>query len=625
MNIRRKLLWPGILLTLAVTIVIATMYIVWFNGMAHLRLLARAFDEYTSEQVDVRVIERRAELSSADILHNPTAGTVSVVVDRDNRSVTVTPAAALPATVVPSALTASMSVTGTVWGPYLEWAIENPSHTGNPFDLVATATFTHRESGDTHTTGLFYAGGTFWKFRFTGTRTGTWTFTTVSDDEELNGISGTVNIQANSDANMQGFVSNRGNRWIRTATQEAFIPQFVMFGGPHVYYEDAAQIDQDIQTFLREHGFTGFHVPVFCRWFDINEASCRDIEEASPDPDLRTFEALELLITKTYNAGGTVHIWAWGDDSRGQNPKKWGLNGAVDQRLQRYIAARLGPLPGWTMGYGFDLWEWVTPQQLEQWHGTMQQAFGWPHLLGARGPKNELAQISDAMDYISYEQHKPDYALYAESLTASAEKAVFSEDRFRIRNEGNAKDYTMEETRWGLWRSAMAGGVANIWGNLLGASGANEGITNSAPYPNPEWIQTYARFFENRFFVDMEICNTVTNGMCLKQPDNARFIFYIEDASSIALDLSGMNGRQPAIAVDTKKAYTEINLGTLKAETQSWNAPYPSDWAVAVGNFPATTDPVPTQTPTKTLVPTGEPSHNGTPPPTAFIYLPLVY
>lgn len=604
MKIWRKVVWGGVLLAC-----LATGYIAWFGGLTQLRILARALEARPQQPVAIRVIESRTALSSTEILTNATAGHVEMIMPSPTPARTLKATPTSRATASPAALATASTVTGTQWGPYLEWAVEHPAYTGNPFDIAATATFTHDASGDTHMTGLFYAGGDFWKFRFTGTRTGLWTFTTNSADEALNGISGTVEIQPNPQPNLAGFVSNAGNRWIRTATGKAFVPQFVMFGGPHVYFDDAAQIDQAIQTFLVTHGFSGFHVPVFCRWFDINEAACSDINEEAPDPDLRTFEALELLITKSYNAGGTVHLWAWGDDSRGQNPKKWGINGAVDQRLQRYIAARLGPLPGWTMGYGFDLAEWVTAQELEQWHATMQQHLGWPHLLGARGPKNKLEQLTDVLDYVAYEQHQPDYEMYVKTLATSTNKAVFSEDRFRIRDEGMAKDYTMEETRRGLWHSTMAGGVANIWGNLIGAAGANEGSTNSAPYPNPEWIQNYARFFENRFFADMERCNALTNGVCLKRPANAHFVFYREATSSIELDLSAMSGPQPAIAVDTRADYGEIDLGTLNAENQTWRAPYQSDWAIAVGAFPTT----PTRFP-----PVGPPSA------TVAVYLPLI-
>ena len=54
---------------------------------------------------------------------------------------------------------------------------------------------------------------------------------------------------------------------------------------------------------------------------------------------------------------------------------------------------------------------------------------------------------------------------------------------------------------------------------------------------------------------------------------------------SVKMDLSGMANPQPAVAVDTKTEYKEINIGTLDPADQLWEAPYESDWAIAIGNF----------------------------------------
>ena len=238
------------------------------------------------------------------------------------------------------------------------------------------------------------------------------------------------------------------------------------------------------------------------------------------------------------------------------------------------------------MGYGFDLHEWVSGSQLQVWHNYMTQHLGWPHLLGGRASKNQLNQLYEGFDYSGYEQHKPDYDKYVETIEKRPQKPSFSEDRFRIRDEGRGKDYTFEEVRRGLWHSAMAGGVANIWGNLLGSgAGANDGVATSAPFPNPEWIKTNARFFEDRLEVGIIRCNHLTNGVCLKSSNGQSYLFYKENTSSISLNLSGLSAGKPAIAVDTRKAYQEINLGLLNPSNQTWNAPRNSDWAIAVGDF----------------------------------------
>src|SRR5690625_3302530 len=42
-----------------------------------------------------------------------------------------------------SAQAAELDETGTLWGPVIEWSLNNSSWSGNPFDLEAYATFVH--------------------------------------------------------------------------------------------------------------------------------------------------------------------------------------------------------------------------------------------------------------------------------------------------------------------------------------------------------------------------------------------------------------------------------------------------------------------------------------------------
>ena len=261
-------------------------------------------------------------------------------------------------------------------------------------------------------------------------------------------------------------------------------------------------------------------------------------------------------------------------------PHRWGLNGKVDRRLQRYICARLGPLPGWSMGYGFDLQEWVKQDQLRTWYEYMHEHLGWTHYLGARAP--DLEQICDSLDYSSYQQHRPDYDIYVKAIEQYPDKPTFLEDRFRVRkNVYPDKDYDFEMTRRGLWHSTMAGGAANIWGNLLDPR--PDGMSH--PYPNKHQIKTWSLFWKTRFKNKMIRDNSLTDGVCLKVPRPALggLVFYKEDADSIEMNLDKLNGSFRAIAVDTKSQYREIELTGLKPKpAQRFNAPHRSDWAVAV-------------------------------------------
>ena len=464
----------------------------------------------------------------------------------------------------------------------IDWSIQIADWEGNPYDLMAAVAFVHEMTGERKFSHMFYAGGNTWAFRFTPTQPGTWTFLSLSDDPELIGISGKVQVSANPEG--RGFVTAIGRQWGWSGTGQVFVPQLAMGADVALYAQDSARLDRDIRVFIGEHGFNGLHVYVNCRWFDLEKDRSDEIDNDNPNPNPATFEVLEQIIRKTYAAGGMVHLWAWGDEQRTQTPIKWGINGPADKRLQRYIAARLGPLPGWTMGYGFDLWEWVTGEQLTEWHGFMHEVFGWPHMLGARSSKNTLEQLSEDLDYSSYEQHRPDYDKYVETIERRPGKPSFSEDRFRIRQSEQYvfKDYDLDMTRRGLWHSTMVGGVANIWGHLEYERPSTEG---SLPYPNADQIQTWSRFFASRFVPGMKMNNDRTDGACLQSADGQSLTFYKENTEAISMSLQGVKGTAKAVAVDTKQPYVEIEIGQLQPEEQVWTAPYESDWAVAVGDY----------------------------------------
>ncbi|MEM8858869.1 MAG: DUF5060 domain-containing protein [Chloroflexota bacterium] len=478
----------------------------------------------------------------------------------------------------PTPGTSGQTINGSLLNP-LDISFNNSSWSGNPFDLVAVATFRHQASGITRQTEMYYNGGNEWRARFTADRTGLWTYSTQSNDSDLNEKTGNISI---SGSNAKGFVVADGDKWSRSGTGQAFVPQYLMAAELDRFYSDQGKLNRDLNTFMGEHGFTGFHIRGYCHWFDLGNDRCSNIAAGDRDPDIRTFEVVESIIMETYSRGGTTHIWMYGDNSRKHNPTDWGLNGTIDQRMQRYLAARLGALPGWTMGYGYDINEWAPRHQIETWYNFLDSRMMYSHLMGARGNKNAIMQHSEIMSYSGYEKHHPDYNWYVSEISDRSNKPSFSEDRFRVDQAFAWKDYTYEETRRGLWHSAMAGGIANIWGNMQFDEGGSY-QDGSRVYPNKDEIKTYSDFMNPRFHDGLDRCNNLTNGYCLKNGNNTQFIFYRENTNSISLNLSSMNGSQPFVAVNTVTG--QQITGTLQPGQQTWNAPGTSDWAIAIGNW----------------------------------------
>lgn len=468
----------------------------------------------------------------------------------------------------------------------------------NPFDIRAYVVFTHAASGRTLTTGMFYTGDGQWAWRFTGLLPGQWTFASHSRAPDLHGWSGTVQVTA--DAKGLGFIENSEGYWSRS-TGRAFVPSLVMYGSPAYVSEHGDRLDSELELFFEQHGFNGLHVPVLCRWFDVDETDCDDVGE--PNPDLRTFAALEQLIEAAYARGGMVHLWLWGDSERKQNPiylrSEGGLGGVADQRLQRYIAARLGPLPGWTLGYGFDLWEWVTPEQLQSWQHKLNDELGWPHLLGARGAKNQLSEIYAGLDYVGLEQHRPWLPGLRAARQFDLTRPIMSEDRFRFRGtDQRAKDYTPEEMLLGVWQSALAGGVGAIWGNLVARPGGarSRAIANgeapSAPLPNAAAIKFAHRYIEDHWYPPVQFCDVEQTAYgCIQLPARGLLLRLYEGRDALELPAGAVG--QTVRVIDIHHPERPFWEGNLRATPQPLALSGISDWLVEI-TLPPKSEAVPT-------------------------------
>jgi len=483
---------------------------------------------------------------------------------------------------------------------------------------------------------MFYDGNNAWKFRYLPRFKGIHALSTFSKLSELGGLTGTLMVTPNlNPERARGFLmkspknpanGNSQEKFYWMGTREPFIPQLVMFNhnlndNPKLIHEKPSIVDQKIQEFMVESGFNGFHFAAVCsRWFDINFASPRPTT-SHKYPDFRTFQALELLINKTYTAGGLVHIWMWADE-KAATPKylSGGYDGTVDRRLQNYIAARLGQVPGWSMSYGYDLHEYIKNNEwrLKAWYDRLRGQIGGPwHMISGRGDHNKLTQWIEDLDYSSYQWWEPEYDDYVDHITKRPQKPTISEDRFRVRTGYSQKDYILPQVIEGLWDSVMAGGVGNIWGYLLG-----DNITSkSFPSAYKLMIKAYGRFWDDnqRFMVDMVRADNFvgTGGHCLRRPNDSYYVFYQKSTDAIWVDLSKMNGPSRAIAVDTKTGYVERDLGVLQNKAQTINLSRwgTSNWAIAVGSQPpklydayVTPDPFPGNTTLSIVAQVGDPN-----------------
>lgn len=480
---------------------------------------------------------------------------------------------------------ASSSSRNAILWEYEEWSVENASYSGNPFDVIATVTFDHQGSGKTHTTGMFYDGGDTWKFRFTGTRTGTWTYTSSSNDPELDGLSGTVDVADNMSSDIGGFLKTKGNKFGRQVSGNGDLAPMVWsvyndegettFATNEGYKLMSNWTESNIRSYARRAKSLGMNHIFLTLYNQVIEEDALGYDEHNRStPGFSEFRTIENVIRWAKSEGLRVHFWMWGDEVR-----KWtsvglsgGINGTVDNRIQRYISARLGPIPGWTMGYGFDLGEWVSNSQLDTWASQMHDHMGWDHLLMARKGNTNLTNT----DVKSDNRLGPESFNEATALLET-DKPYVEEERFLYKRsmKWGPQTFDMDTTMDMIWRLGMAEGSGAIWGSS----------SNGESYPNPERLKTFGSFMSTYLRFDMTATDNLSDGIGMAAASNEHYLFFKKSTSSIQVDLSGMNGPQSAVAVNTRAPYQEIDLGTLQATSQTVQLPSSSDWAIAVGNF----------------------------------------
>jgi len=383
--------------------------------------------------------------------------------------------------------------------------------------------FVRHESGLTHKTIAFKEKGIS-KIRFTPNLGGYWIIN--------NGRR--VLIDSPRPHYAKGFVEALDGKWSRSAEHKPFIPQYIMY--------DKADIQNGIQTFVKEHGFTGFHI-----------TNLRDF--------LKNPKYFETIIIETYRVGGVTHFWLWGDEQRKLTPNHF--DGDVEF-LYREIIARLGPIPGWTIGYGFDLFEWATPRELAGWHEYWYGLTSYKHLMGARGHKNKYTDVA-SLDYASWEWHRPVLGDYRNHIDRAKGKAVFSEDRFRIRNPSKypEKDYSEELTLMGLWESFFSGGVANIWGKR-----DKKGIY-SEEYTSVNQIRFYRDIVDRYYGSNTKVFTSKKGIPCLK--NNKQILCFFRAANNIDFEFKAGNSLELYdLKADIPKVFAINKLPYKTNERSNW-------------------------------------------------------
>ena len=404
---------------------------------------------------------------------------------------------------------------------WVDFAVDAPAAAEgvSKWDVAGTCVWTHESSASRRTSLLWYSGvGDIYVYRFGGALPGRWTGQTTSSVPALHGLALTVAVQPSRNPQRTGWSGPLpAEPWAwahqqgRTGQLIKRTPILIMMPDVQRWHNDLPALRRFIAEFNQNHGFNGGHISTVGRgWF---EASSRGgLRDAPATPDVRTFAALEAAASEWSDRGGWLHWWMWGKGDSGDFANlPGGYMGLQSRRLNRYIAARLGPVPGWSMGLGWDVEFWVDEARLRWWlDDLITQLGGWHHWIGHRysdsdiglghdpEPANKGEYLRRGIAWNTLRSGREQYAGWEHWATLTSvrqieagriafpDRPMMSEDRFRRRdNAWRQKDMRSDDdilTEIPRWAER---GVAAIYGRLL--DGRSEG---SEPWPNKAAIKT---------------------------------------------------------------------------------------------------------------------------------------
>ena len=242
-------------------------------------------------------------------------------------------------------------------------SLANSSWSGNPFDIVLTADFTHVDTGSVKTQFGFYAGNDTWKIYFMPDNTGSWAYATTSADSDLNNLSGSFQATAPT---ISGQIKPSDKLW-RLSSGEVISPT-ILAVGPYVR-ESSISESQDLvdwassvagatylgTTLLNFSGDDPYTESQEDRMYIDGSGEGVDFYLPAWDRSNEFYDAV-----RDANMGHYIMIYS--DD--GSSPNTHGIpagsGGSISNtelRLFRYLVARFAPYPKVIWDSGIDIGE----------------------------------------------------------------------------------------------------------------------------------------------------------------------------------------------------------------------------------------------------------------------------
>jgi hypothetical protein len=475
----------------------------------------------------------------------------------------------------------------------------------NPFEIEVDAKFTHSD-GTTLVIPGYYAGNNQWKIGFMPTKTGDWTYTTISSNVNLNNIKGSLTCV---DSNLPGILKadpSHPKKW-KFTDGSYHIPMAFRFDLFNETGTESRFIE--VADFLRYNNATMLEFRLTIEKLESGDTTYFPIFEGDWQNhkfNLPLWDRLENRLEILRDRGLGVQLMLYSDDA---GTPAWGAQSDTEKLLIRYVVARLCGYPVLLYNTGIDIAEYRNSSWINWFGNQIRSLDPYGHPVSSRhgGGSGSNLMAGQTFDSIGDRQA---YIGNMINYYNNSSIPISMDDAWHENGPSmyDYKNFTEEDIRRAAWKCLIAGGL----GILVRGSNYyhNDAYFRMSDFESDlqseQWLKlvnTYLTTNIGAIYGEMAPNpDIISNAYCISNSNNETIVIYYigkndrwdpESSSSFEIDLSNMKNTYHATWYDTRNG-NEISLGAIDGGKKVViNPPTTDDWILKMTNQTIHPDPQP--------------------------------
>jgi len=460
------------------------------------------------------------------------------------------------------------------WGRHII-SIQNVSYSGNPFEIEVDGIFTHTSSGTSLTIPGYYAGNSVWKIAFMPTKTGAWTYRTVSPDSDLNGETGSISATATG---QRGFLAPdpaNPRKW-KFSNGDYVIPISLRM---NFFYESGSSSDWNSAVDFLANDVDGLMYDTRLQLFVF------DGSWSNHQFDLDVWDRMEERMNALAARGRGAYIMFYAD---GSGKPLWNGQSNTEALLIRYAVARLGAYPIVMWDTGIDISEYRDGNDIDWFGAELGSVDPYNHPRSSRSGGGSGSYLMANRTYESRGDRIAEISEMLDYFDSASRPTDMSDSWGENRPSHPEKNFSPEDLRRAFWKALIAGGLG---GHIRGSDGAFTISGVKSDLESESWLKLVNKFLREKlggtFGGMVPASSLVSNGYALADASRTKIVFFLMgnndrwdsgNGGTITIELSSVSGNFSANWYDTRSGQ-ETSAGNLAGGTShTLNPPSSDDW-----------------------------------------------